>query len=69
MAPKGTPPQIVARLNAVINDGLKSVEIKTALARFHALPKASSPQEFETFLKDQLPKWASMVKLAGAKGE
>ena len=69
MAPKGTPPQIVARLNAVINDGLKTQEIKTALARFHALPKASSPQEFEAFLKDQLPKWASMVKLAGAKGE
>ena len=57
------------KLNAVINDGLKTDEIKTALARFHALPKASSPQEFETFLKDQLPKWASMVKLAGAKGE
>ena len=69
MAPKGTPPQIVAKLNAVINDGLKTDEIKTALARFHALPKASSPQEFEAFLKDQLPKWASMVKLAGAKGE
>lgn len=69
MAPKGTPPQIVAKLNAVINDGLKTEEIKTALARFHALPKASSPQEFEAFLKDQLPKWASMVKLAGAKGE
>src|SRR5437899_1607892 len=31
MAPKGTPPQIVARLNAVINDGLKTEEIKTAL--------------------------------------
>ena len=69
MAPKGTPPQIVAKLNAVINDGLKTDEIKTALARFQALPKASTPQEFEAFLKDQLPKWASMVKLAGAKGE
>jgi tripartite-type tricarboxylate transporter receptor subunit TctC len=69
MAPKGTPPQIVARLNAVINDGLKTEEIKTALTRFQALPKASTPQEFEVFLREQLPKWASMVKLAGAKGE
>ena len=57
------------RLNAVINEGLKTDEIKTALARFQALPYASTPQEFEAFLKDQLPKWASMVKLAGAKGE
>ena len=69
MAPKGTPQPIVAKLNAAINAGLNTPEIKTALARFHALPKATSPQEFEAFLKGQLPIWASMVKLAGAKGE
>ncbi len=69
MAPKGTPAAIVTRLNTVINEGLKTPEIKAALARFEALPKASTPQEFEAFLKGQLPKWASMVKLAGAKGE
>ena len=69
MAPKGTSPQIVTRLNAVINDGLKTNEIKTALARFQALPKTSTPQEFEAFLREQLPKWAAMVKIAGAKGE
>ena len=69
MAPKGTPPQIVARLNAVINEGLRTPETKAALARFQALPKVSTPQEFESFLKGQLPKWAEMVKLAGAKGE
>src|SRR4051794_32838206 len=69
MAPKGTPREIVTRLNAVINDGLKTEEIKTALTRFHALPKAGTPREFDAFLKDQLPIWAAMVKLAGAKGE
>ncbi len=69
MAPKGTPPQIVARLNAVINEALRTPETKASLARFQALPKVSTPQEFESFLKEQLPKWAEMVKLAGAKGE
>jgi tripartite-type tricarboxylate transporter receptor subunit TctC len=69
MAPKGTPAVVVARLNAAINDGLKTDEIKAALKRFQALPKASTPQEFEAFLTSQLPVWASMVKLAGAKGE
>jgi len=34
-----------------------------------ALPKPGSPAEFDAFLRDQLPKWASMVKLAGAKSE
>ena len=69
VAPKGTPAPIVAKLNAAINEGLKTDEIKAALAKFSALPKAGSPQDFEAFLREQLPKWASMVKLAGAKGE
>jgi tripartite-type tricarboxylate transporter receptor subunit TctC len=69
VAPRGTPAPIVAKLNAVINEGLKTDEIKTALARFQALPKGGSPQEFDTFLREQLPKWAEMVKLAGAKAE
>jgi tripartite-type tricarboxylate transporter receptor subunit TctC len=69
VAPKGTPAPIVAKLNAAINEGLRTDEIKAALAKFSALPKAGSPQDFDAFLREQLPKWASMVKLAGAKGE
>ncbi|MBX9842557.1 MAG: tripartite tricarboxylate transporter substrate binding protein [Xanthobacteraceae bacterium] len=69
VAPKGTPAPVIARLNAAINEGLKTEEIKAALTKFSALPKAGSPQEFDAFLREQLPKWASMVKLAGAKGE
>ncbi len=69
VAPKGTPAPVIARLNAAINEGLKTDAIKAALAKFSALPKAGSPQDFDAFLREQLPKWASMVKLAGAKGE
>ena len=69
VAPKGTPAPVIAKLNAAINEGLKTDEIKAALAKFSALPKGGSPQDFEAFLREQLPKWASMVKLAGAKGE
>jgi len=69
VAPKGTPAPIINKLNAAINEGLRTPEIKTALSHFSALPKASTPAEFDAFLRDQLPKWAAMVKLAGAKGE
>jgi tripartite-type tricarboxylate transporter receptor subunit TctC len=69
VAPKGTPVPIIDKLNAAINDGLRTPEIKTALSHFSALPKASTPAEFDAFLRDQLTKWAAMVKLAGAKGE
>ncbi len=69
VAPKGTPASIVEKLNGLINEGLRTQEIKTALERFSALPKAGTPAEFDAFLRDQIPKWAAMVKLAGAKAE
>jgi tripartite-type tricarboxylate transporter receptor subunit TctC len=69
VAPKGTPAPIVAKLNAAINEGLKTNEIKAALTKFSALPKAGTPADFDKFLREQQPKWASMVKLAGAKVE
>ena len=69
VAPRDTPSAIVAKLNAAINEGLKTPEIVEALARFSALPKAGTPADFETFLKQQVPMWASLVKLAGARAE
>jgi tripartite-type tricarboxylate transporter receptor subunit TctC len=69
VAPKGTPAPIIAKLNAAINEGLKTNEIKAALARFSALPKPGTPADFDKFLREQQPKWAAMVKLAGAKVE
>jgi tripartite-type tricarboxylate transporter receptor subunit TctC len=69
VAPHGTPQPILDKLNAAINDGLKTSETRTALARFSALPKTGTPADFTTFLKEQMPRWAAMVKLSGAKGE
>jgi len=69
MAPRGTPAPIVAKLNAAINDGLKTEQTRIALARFSALPKLGSPADFEAFLKSEAPRWAEMVKLSGAKVE
>jgi tripartite-type tricarboxylate transporter receptor subunit TctC len=69
MAPKGTPQPVIDKLNAAINDGLKTEQTRTALARFSALPKIGSPADFDAFLKTEAPKWAEMVKLSGAKAE
>jgi hypothetical protein len=41
------PPRVVvARLNALINEGLAGVEVTTALAKLYALPKSGSPADF-----------------------
>ena len=67
VAPAGTAPAIVNKLNALINDALEAEKIKPALAKLGAVPKTGSPAEFAAFIKAEVPKWAYAVKVAGAK--
>jgi len=68
-APKGTPPDIVNKLNAAVN----AVLAKPALAaRFRELggePMPMSPAEFGKLVADETIKWAKLVKSAGLKAE
>jgi tripartite-type tricarboxylate transporter receptor subunit TctC len=69
VAPAGTPADVVNTLNRAINEGLQSPEMKENLARFSAIAKAGTPQNFAAFMRSELPKWAELVKLAGATAE
>jgi tripartite-type tricarboxylate transporter receptor subunit TctC len=69
VAPAGTPPNVIDTLNRAVNDGLQSAEMKQNLARFSAIVKAGTPQDFAAFMRSELPKWAELVKLAGATAE
>src|ERR1700730_3148752 len=65
----GTPATIVNMLNRSINESLAAPEAKTGLARFSAIAQTGSPQEFAEFVAGELPKWAAIVKLSGARIE
>jgi tripartite-type tricarboxylate transporter receptor subunit TctC len=67
VAPAGTPAEIVLKLNRSINDSLGSAEAKAGLARFSAIAQTDSPQEFAAWIASELPKWAAIVKLSGAR--
>jgi len=69
VAPAGTPADVVNTLNRAINEGLQSPEMKENLARFSAIAKAGTPQDFAAFMRSELPKWAELVKLASATPE
>src|SRR5258708_3802339 len=69
LAPAGTPAAVVAKVNAAINAGLASPEIKASFAKFSAEAKTGSPQDFAAFIADEAPKWAALVKASGAKVE
>ncbi len=67
VAPAGTPPAIVDKLNAAINASLRSPEVEQALRRLSSIPKLGTPQDFANFLAVEVPKWAEIVKISGAK--
>jgi tripartite-type tricarboxylate transporter receptor subunit TctC len=69
VAPAGTPATIVAKLNDAINAGLRAPDSKATLSKFSAIADTGTPADFGAFLAAALPRWAELVKLAGAKVE
>lgn len=69
LAPAGTPPAIVAKLNAEIVKLVGSAEMKEILARQGADPIGDSPGQFAASLKQEVEMWAAVVKASGARVE
>ena len=69
LAPAGTPPAVIARLNGVINDGLRSDAMKASLAKFRVEPRPGSPEDFAAFIASEAKKWADVIQAAGIKVE
>jgi tripartite-type tricarboxylate transporter receptor subunit TctC len=68
-APKGTPSEIVDKLNNEINAALADSKMKFRLAALGATVFPSSPAEFGKFIADETEKWAKVIKFAGIKPE
>jgi len=67
MAPKGTPKEIVDRLNAEIIKIIDKPAIKEAWAKQGAVPMTMTPDGFGEFLKGDIAKWAKVIEKAGLK--
>jgi tripartite-type tricarboxylate transporter receptor subunit TctC len=68
-APRGTPREVIERLNREINAGLESPRIKARYADIGATAFAGSPADFGKFMAEDTEKWANVVKFAGLKAE
>jgi len=67
MAPKGTPPAIVAKLNAEITKIVNRPEVRAEWAKQGAVPMAMTPEDFTRYTADDIAKWERIVKISGAK--
>ncbi|MSQ49530.1 MAG: tripartite tricarboxylate transporter substrate binding protein [Betaproteobacteria bacterium] len=69
LAPAGTPPAIVQRLNAVLEAALKTEEVRGRLEAQLFDVRGSTPGEFATLIREDLARWSKLVKDASIKGE
>ena len=69
LAPAGTPPDIVGKINAAINDTLNSTDMKDAMTKLGMDAKVGSPRDFATFISEETPRWIEIVKSSGVKVE
>lgn len=67
LAPAATPKTIIERLNAEAVKALRSPDVVSNLSSQGAEPVASSPEEFTTFIRSEIDKWANVVKAANMK--
>jgi tripartite-type tricarboxylate transporter receptor subunit TctC len=66
VVPKGTPPDIVAKLNREINAALADPKIKARLAELGTTAIVATPAEFGAFIATEIERWAKAVKSSGA---
>ena len=64
VAPVGTPPPIIGKLNSAINETLTAPDMKELLVRFGSQARIGSPQEFASFLGSERRKWSNVAKQA-----
>jgi tripartite-type tricarboxylate transporter receptor subunit TctC len=69
MAPKGTPKAIVDKLNDAISKIAAQPEVKQVWAKQGAVPMVMSPEAFDKYTRDDITKWASLIKSANIKAD
>jgi tripartite-type tricarboxylate transporter receptor subunit TctC len=69
LAPAATPPAIVAKLNAAINQSLQSSELRESFARLGLEVKIGTPGDFAAAIADDAREWQAIAKETGIKLE
>ena len=67
LAPAGTPPDIVGRIQQETAKALSTPAMKEKLLAQGAIPSGNTPAEFARLIDDEIKKWAVVVKASGAK--
>ncbi|MDQ2779172.1 MAG: tripartite tricarboxylate transporter substrate-binding protein, partial [Pseudomonadota bacterium] len=64
LAPAGTPPEIIAKLNAEAQQALRDPAVRERLQSLGAVVTPGTPQQLSAFLREDVHKWARVIKAA-----
>ena len=64
-APVGTPPEVVARINADVNAALKEPSVREALAKQGLIVGGGTPAEFKAFIDSEARVWGAIIRKVG----
>src|SRR5712692_10446709 len=67
--PAGLPADIVVKLNSEIGSAVTAPDVKERLAALGAEPSVKAPDQFARYVRQEITKWAKVVKDSGAKAE
>jgi tripartite-type tricarboxylate transporter receptor subunit TctC len=66
-APAGTPAPAVQRISQALANGLRDPQIRERILALGYEPIGSTPEEFATFFRAEMPRVAELVRISGAK--
>jgi tripartite-type tricarboxylate transporter receptor subunit TctC len=69
LAPKGTPAAVVTRLNEAVSKIVSQPDLQQAWAKQGAVAMVMSPQAFDKYIRDDIAKWAKVIKTANIKAD
>jgi tripartite-type tricarboxylate transporter receptor subunit TctC len=69
MAPKGTPKAVVDKLNEAVSKIASQPDVKALWTKQGAVPMVMTPEAFDKYARDDIAKWADVIKKAGIKAD
>jgi tripartite-type tricarboxylate transporter receptor subunit TctC len=67
MAPKGTPKEVVDRLNQAVSKIASQADVRQLWAKQGAVPMVMNPPVFDKYIQDDVAKWAQVIRAANIK--
>jgi len=69
VVPAATPREVVQKISADMNKVLQAPEVKQRMADIGLTPVGTTPEQFDAYIRAEIPKWAKVVKASGATAD